>query len=72
MKIEKREMTLNEKDTLKDVLAFERTLLAEYVSLSPLIEGEERRENYCEMVQQILHTIFSISDLLRESKKQTD
>ena len=72
MKIEKREMTLNEKDTLKDVLAFERTLLAEYVAISPLVEGAERRENYCAMIDETLHNIFTISDLLREYKKLTD
>ena len=72
MKIEKREMTLNEKDALKDTLTFERALLLEYAALSPLTYGTERRENYIAMMEQILHNIFEISDLLREQKTQEE
>ena len=42
MKLEKREITLNERDSLQDVFLFERTLLRAY---SQALEATRRKEN---------------------------
>ena len=64
MKLEKREVTLNEKDTLKDALLYERMLLTEYAQAAPSIEGTERRAIYGEFVNQSLRDVFYLADLL--------
>ena len=70
MKLEKREVTLNEKDSLKDMLVCERALLMEYAALSPTIEGEERRNDYEECFDKTLQNVFYVADLLYEKAKQ--
>ena len=66
MKLEKREVTLNETDTLKDALIFEKTMLTEYAQAAPWIEGTERRAIYGDFVLQSLRDVFYLSDLLKE------
>ena len=72
MKLEKREVTLNEKDTLKDALAYERMLLTEYALAATSIEGTERRAIYGEFLSQSLRDVFYLSDLLRDSRGEEE
>lgn len=72
MKLEKREVTLNEKDTLKDLLSFVRGLTAEYVHAAPYIEGESHRAGYNQLLLQNMQTIFYLRDLLRNTVKSED
>ena len=41
MKLEKREITLNEKDSLKDIYYFEKTLLQEYEKAAKSVTRKE-------------------------------
>ena len=66
MKLEKREVTLDEKDTLKDVLFCERSLAKEYVSVAPCLEAATHRESCAEFLDATLATVFDVADLLRE------
>ena len=43
MKLEKREVTLNEKDSILDMLFFEENLQQEYSVIAEKIEGKELR-----------------------------
>ena len=70
MKLEKREVTLDEKDTLKDLLAFERMLLQEYAILSPVVEGKERRSYFSDCLVGVLENVFLLADLLQEGSKE--
>ena len=70
MKLEKREVTLNEKDTLKDMLAFERALLVEYALSAATIEGKERRNYFVDNLTGLEENVFLLADLLQERVKQ--
>ena len=70
MKLEKREVTLDKKDTLKDLLAFERMLLGEYAIVSPLVEGKERRSYFCDCLLGTVENVFLLADLLQEGAKE--
>ncbi len=69
MKLEKREVTLNEKDTLKDALTFERTLLTEYAAFACVVTGEERRAQLIARMEKILRVVFTLVDLLQSDRE---
>ncbi len=64
MKIEKREITLNERDTLKDMLFFERGLMKEYVSAIASAERKETRALLLDCLKETAEEIFMLRDLL--------
>lgn len=64
MKIEKREITLNERDTLKDMLFFEKGLLREYVSSMEKAERKETRTLLETRMGETAEEIFLLRDLL--------
>ena len=66
MKIEKREVTLDEKDTLKDLLFCERSLAKEYVAVAPALETASHREKCISFLKSTLENVFFAADLLRE------
>ena len=72
MKLEKREVTLNEKDTLKDALAYERMLLSEYALAATEIAGTERRAIYGEIISQSLRDVFYLADLLKDAATEKE
>ena len=72
MKIEKREVTLDEKDTLKDVLFCERALAKEYVAVAPALEAAAHREECTVFLCEILQNVFDVADLLRERTKRDE
>lgn len=69
MKLEKREITLNERDSLRDALQSERALLDRYVLAAVEVDGKERRSYLADFMLQSLQNIFSIVDLLREKEE---
>ena len=72
MKIEKREVTLDEKDTLKDVLFCERALAKEYVAVAPVLQSASHREQCTIFLCEALHNVFDVADLLRERTKRDE
>lgn len=64
MKLEKREMTLNEKDSITDMLEFERGLLLAYASACVKAERKETRGAIVERMRSLCEEIFFLSDLL--------
>ena len=64
MKIEKREITLNERDTLKDMLFFEKGLLREYASAVEKAERKETRSLLEERMRETAKEIFVLRDLV--------
>ena len=65
MKLEKREITLNEKDSLSDMLLTQRTLLEEYVFSLQNMKKRETRKEILQLMQQTCEDIFFIGDLLK-------
>ncbi len=53
MKLEKREITLNEMDSLKATFYFEKLLLGEYVECLCEIDRKETREELLRMMQEV-------------------
>lgn len=67
MKLEKREITLNEFDSLKDAFYIEKTLLAEYVHALPQAERKETRSELLALIKEVGEDIFFLRDLLEGS-----
>jgi hypothetical protein len=65
MKLEKREITLNEEDSIKDVFYLQKTLLHEYVYALTRVETKARREE----VEGLLRETLKDATLLRELMK---
>jgi hypothetical protein len=66
MKLEKREITLNEKDSLKDVLFMEKGLLDRYVETLVCVTRKEERERLMKCIKETAEEIFTIKDLLEK------
>ena len=64
MRLEKREITLNEKDSIKDVLFLEYALLNRYVEALVQVERKETRVRLLSLLQETAEEIFTIKDLL--------
>ena len=67
MKLEKREITLNEFDSLKDAFYTEKTLMNEYVhTLSKTVRKETRNE-LITLIAEVADDMLFIHDLMRGS-----
>ena len=64
MKNEKREITLNEKDSLRDMLETEKSLVNAYVGGAWLVEKKQFREQILTHVSCLCQDVFLISDIL--------
>ena len=64
MKLEKREITLNEKDSIRDILLLERSLMERYVDALVQVERKEERERLLTLVKETAEEIFGLNDLL--------
>lgn len=53
MKLEKREITLNECDSLQDVVCFEKGLLGEYVETLLKMERKETKNQVAEYMKEV-------------------
>lgn len=65
LRLEKREITLNEKDSILDMLRFEERVLNEYARLLPCVERKETRQAVIECMKAVAEEIFTLSDLLK-------
>ena len=63
MRLEKREITLNEKDSLKDLLLLEKALLGQYTDALTRVTRKELRERILELVKETSGEIFWMKDM---------
>ena len=68
MKLEKREITLNEQDSLRDVLFMEKALLFEYMDGLVKACRKETRERLLDCIKDSAEDLFLIKDLLEKVK----
>ncbi len=66
MKLEKREITLNEADSLKDALLCESALLKEYAVCAVKAERKETRFAIQSHMKEIAEEIFRLRDILTD------
>ena len=63
MKLEKREISLNELDSVVDAMCIEKLLLTEYVYSLERVKRKEIRATLLESMKQIGEDLFVLSDL---------
>ena len=68
MRLEKREITLNEKDSLKDLLLLEKGLLAQYTDALARVTRKDFRQQILDLIQETAEEIFWTKDLLDKEK----
>ena len=64
MKLEKREITLNEQDSIQDILIFEKNIIYAYVNALEHVNRKEIRNCLCVHLQEVAREIFSVKDQL--------
>lgn len=65
MKLEKREISLNEYYSLKDALQVEKSLLIEYACALESLVGKERKNTALEQMKEVGEDMLFVCDLLR-------
>ena len=65
MKLEKREITLNEQDSIKDAFYMQKTILQEYVCALEKVEKKQTRNELSRLVLESIETLYVLSDLLK-------
>ena len=70
MKLEKREITLNECDSVRDLLFLEKALLCEYVEMLTKVKRKETRSRVLELLAETAQETFWASDLLDKLLEQ--
>lgn len=71
MKLEKREITLNEADSLKDMLYMEKNLLCRYGELMEKAERKEVRAELLRLMKETGEEVFFVFDLLKKSRGES-
>lgn len=71
MKLEKREITLNECDSVRDLLFLEKALLCEYVEMLTKVKRKETRSRVLELLTETAQETFWASDLLDKLLEQS-
>ncbi len=66
LRLEKREITLNEKDSICDMLRFEEGVLREYAGALSKIKRKETRQAVTENMRAVAEEIFMLSDLVED------
>ena len=66
MKLEKREITLNERDSIKDVLCFERLLLNAYAETLEKLTRKSSRGELLQLIKEVGEDMGYVADLLRK------
>lgn len=69
MKLEKREITLNEADSLKDVYYTEKTLLREYSARLALAKCQETKHELSALVKEVTADMETVEKLMKKSAK---
>ena len=72
MKLEKREITLNEADSLKDIYYIEKTLLTAYVEGEAFIVRKETENEIKKLTEQAKEEMERIYALWQKSKKEQE
>ncbi len=72
MKLEKREITLNEFDSLKDAFYAEKMLIVEYVHALEKAERKETQGELLRLMQEIGEDMLFVRDLMRGSAIEND
>ena len=67
MKLEKREITLNEFDSLKDAFYAEKMLIVEYVHALAKVERKETQGELLRLIKEIGEDMLFARDLMRGS-----
>ncbi len=67
MKIEKREITLNECDTLKEMFYMEKLLLNEYSECLTKATRRETRGELLRLMREVGEDMFFVQDLMKKS-----
>ena len=70
MKLEKREISLNETDSLRDAFAVEKMLLYAYVDALAAVERRETRKEILRFMQETGEDLCFVKDLLQCACKQ--
>ena len=70
MKFEKREITLNEYDSIKDAYYREKILLNEYVHALCDMERKETREKLLQLIRETAEELFFLQDCMEKSAQQ--
>ena len=65
MKIEKREITLNEYDSLHDIFQTEKNLLRAYIELLEYIESKEIKQAFIKSVSLVAEDMLSVLSLMQ-------
>ncbi|MBE5746846.1 MAG: hypothetical protein E7352_01580 [Clostridiales bacterium] len=71
MKLEKREITLNETDSLKDVYYTEKTLLREYSARLTLTTCQETKHELSALIEEVTSDMEKAENLMQKSAKNT-
>ena len=72
MKLEKREITLNEADSLKDIYYIEKALLAAYAEGEVFIVRKETENELAKLIAQTKEEKEKIYTLWQKSKKEQE
>lgn len=67
MKLEKREITLNEYDSIRDAFYMEKLLLNEYACLLNKAIRKETRGELLRLMKEVGEDMFFLCDLMKES-----
>ena len=70
MKLEKREITLNERDTLEEACFMEEALLHAYVDALREQTHKQIRATLIEQIQKTAEDLYTLVDLLADSKNK--
>ena len=69
MKLEKREVTLNEKDTLRDMIFFEENLAEKYRAFALCVETKEEKSILLRHAEELGELIERLQKLLKKPPK---
>ena len=72
MRLEKREITLNERDSLRDILFLGKALLFEYTESLGKVYRKEVREGLLDLIKENAEDFFLVSDLLQKLEEENN
>ena len=70
MKLEKREITLNECDSLKDAYYFQKTLLREYAEVREAAQRTETQGELSRLMREVGEDMEKLYQLMKKSEGQ--
>jgi len=68
MKLEKREITLNEQDSVFEMICLEKLLTESYLESLFFVERKEVGKFLTEAINEGVQTLFSLQDLMKEKE----